>query len=131
MATCLFSISSSYNTNENPPLYLFTFLVTLKPKVYYNILSMETQIHFKVNKAPLSLDVSRFRLNLLPASCISTEKKGHITGWHIISRSSRASLKWASNIAQAFAVHTSKADHNGLKLFLKECLFFMHLFLAT
>ena len=114
MATCLYSISSSYNSNENP-----LFLVTLKPKVYYNILNMETQIHFKVNKAPLSLDVSRCRLNLLPASCISTEKKGHI-----ISRSSRASLKWASNIAQAFAVHTSKADHNGLKLFLQECSFF-------
>ena len=99
-------------------ILLFTFLVTLKPKVYYNILSMETQIHFKGNKAPLSLDVSRFRLNLLPASCISTEKKGHI-----ISRSSIASLKWTSNIVQAFAVHTSKADHNGLKFFLQECSF--------
>ena len=77
----------------------------LKPKVYYSTLSMETQIHIKVNKAPLSLDVSRFRLNLLPASCISTEKKGHI-----ISSSSIASLKWASNIAEAFAVYTSRAD---------------------
>ena len=100
---------------ENP-LYLFTFFVMLKPKVYYDILSMETQIHIKVNKAPLSLNVSRFRLNLLPASCISTEKKGHI-----ISSSSIASLKWASNIVQAFAVHTSKADHSGLRLFLQEC----------
>ena len=86
-------------------IILFTFFVTLKPKVCYNTLSMETQIHSKVNRAPLSLDVSRFRLNLLPTSCISTEKKGHII--------SRRSLKWASNIAQAFAVHTSKADHNG------------------
>ena len=84
---------------------LFTFLVMLKPKVYYNILSMETQIHFKVNKAPLSLNVSRFRLNLLPASYISKENKGHI-----ISRSSIVSLKWASNIAEAFAVYTSRAD---------------------